>query len=319
MSEKLKGNIPYLSWQVMIKVENLSIKYGRRDTFAVKNLSFELKDGEILGFVGLNGAGKTSTIRAIAGVLSPSSGHIIVDGHDLETEKVEAALNIGWVPEIPNFEMDKRSIPTLLYYAGFYGIKGDRAKRICSDVIRIVGLEESVKKKLRKYSQGMMKRFAIASAILHEPKNLLMDETLNGLDPEGMDFITNFARGYRDKGNAVLLSTHILDELEHLASRVLIIHKGELIESVAMNRIRETSEHCLIVGAEPLDAKLKTILEAHGSVKVANNKFMIEDFVGTKSTVAEIDKELSVSGYRVYSLEMKSKSLQEYFMDKVKK
>lgn len=303
----------------MIKVENLSIKYGRRDTYAVKNLSFELKDGEILGFVGLNGAGKTSTIRAIAGVLSPSSGQIIVDGYDLETEKVEAALNIGWVPETPNFEMDKRSIPTLLYYAGFYGIKGNEAKRICSEVIRNVGLEESVEKKLRKYSQGMMKRFAIASAILHGPRNLLMDESLNGLDPEGIDFITHFARDYRDKGNAVLLSTHILDELEHLASRVLIIHKGELIESIAMNRLRETSEYCLIVGAEPVDAKLKTILEAHGSVKVTNNKFMIEDFVGDKSAVAELGKELSVTGYRVYSLEMKSKSLQEYFLDKVKK
>ncbi|EQD55004.1 ABC transporter ATP-binding protein, partial [mine drainage metagenome] len=138
----------------------------------------------VLGLVGLNGAGKTTTLRLCSGVLLPSSGKIYIDGMDIEKEKKEASKAIGWVPEAPNFNLAETPMMLMRYYSTLYDIEKEEAKKISSDLLSAVGLEEKCHNlSFTKMSQGMKKRFMIASALLANPDNILLDETINGLDP----------------------------------------------------------------------------------------------------------------------------------------
>lgn len=214
----------------MIEVKNLTKIFNRNSRPAVNEASFTVKDGEIMGFAGLNGAGKTTTIRVGTGIIYPSSGTVLIDGNDIVSQKVDASRNIGWVPELPNFEPNAKPLTLMRYYGGFYGQSADQATKRGRELLEAVSLDESMNEKLRNYSQGMKKRFSLAAAMLNDPKNYFFDETLNGLDPEGIRFMRKLMVELRTKGKAVLLSSHILNELENVADRIAIIHKGRILE-----------------------------------------------------------------------------------------
>jgi len=207
----------------MIEIDNVTKIYSRRDPPAVKNLMLNIENGEILGLVGLNGAGKTTTIRMIAGILLPTSGKISVDGFDVIKEKVKASYNVGWIPEIPNFEPNAKPLSLMRYYAGFYRNNEKEMDKRIKELLDMVGLSNDLNKKLREYSQGMKKRFSIAESLINDPKNVLFDETLNGLDPEGVKFVRDLIIDLKSKQKSILLSSHILTEIENLADRVAII------------------------------------------------------------------------------------------------
>jgi len=221
----------------VIEFRSLTKIYGGNSRPAVSELSMNVNDGEVLGFAGLNGAGKTTTIRMAAGIIYPTSGTVLVDGKDIVKEKVQASMNIGWVPEFPNFEPNAKPLTLLKYYAGFYGIRADDAVRRGKELLDMFDLGDEVNKKLKNYSQGMKKRFSLVAALLPDPKNLLLDETLNGLDPEGIRFMRKFLADLRSKGKAILLSSHILTELENTADRVAVIHKGKLLEIIEREKL----------------------------------------------------------------------------------
>ena len=210
----------------MIQIDAATKIFSKKDKPAADAVSLKAADGEIVGFVGLNGAGKTTTIRMAAGVSLPTSGSISIDGHDIVSDKVEACRRIGWVPEIPNFEPSTRALSLMEYFAGFYGIPASEAKERSLELLRTVGLGGEEGKKLRAYSQGMKKRFSLAVSMLGGPRNYLFDEVLNGLDPEGIRYFRRLMVDLRSKGVAVLLSSHILVEVESLADRVVFIHMG---------------------------------------------------------------------------------------------
>ena len=207
----------------VISVENFSKSYGRFK--AVKGLSFEVSTGQILGLVGSNGAGKSTTLRALAGIIGPTAGRIIVAGHDIVRTPVEAKSELGYIPDNPRLFDTLTVWEHLVFTATAY---------------RVVDFEEKAEELLEKFemvskrdnlvhglSHGMSRKVAIACALLHEPKVLLFDEPLTGLDPRGIRTIQQAMREMAEKGTAIVISSHLLSLVENLCSHLLVLDDGE--------------------------------------------------------------------------------------------
>jgi len=295
----------------MIKVRDLTKVYGNK-TLALNNVSFDVNDGEIVGFIGLNGAGKTTTIKIIAGVLLPTKGTVEVDGFDVVKNKVEASRRIGWVPEIPTFDPEAKAIDYLTYIAGFYGLKGEEAKRVAKSLLAEVGLEGAEGKKLKQYSQGMRKRFALAASMISDPNNFLFDEVLNGLDAEGIAFFRRKAQELKSKGKAVLFSSHILSEVEGLADRVVIIHKGVIKKVLTREEINSSGRLTVKVLVDNYDNKLIEFLKSYGDVEFQGKYVLIK---GVKVDPIEISSELARMNYRIREFTYEKESLEKLFFE----
>jgi ABC-type multidrug transport system, ATPase component len=299
----------------MIEIENVTKKYPGNSSPAVDELNLKINDGEVLGLVGLNGAGKTTTIRMIAGILPPTSGRIRVDGLDVVKEKVKASYNVGWIPELPNFELNAKPLTLMKYFGGFYDSKEDMNKRIL-DLLNSVGLSNHLNKKLRDYSQGMKKRFAIAESLINDPKNVLFDETLNGLDPEGVKFVRNLIIDLKRQGKAIMLSSHILSEIENLADRVAIIHHGKLIKMLSRSDLKnlgKTIIHIEITGNDSSDEIMKETLSQFGTFEKNDKEIILRDLTVPDNDIPSILRQLVTKGLTVRKFEPVGESLEEYF------
>jgi len=295
-----------------MKIEGLTkIFTGRKGVLALDNVSFSVNDGQIVGFVGLNGAGKTTTIRIAAGVSLPSSGTVFVDGHDVVSGKVEASRAIGWVPESPNFEPNSSGISLMQYFAGFYGIPTSDARARSMDLLNSVGLEDAETRKFRTYSQGMKKRFSLAAALLSEPKNYLFDEVLNGLDPEGIRYFRNLMVELKAKGAAVLLSSHILVEIESLADAVVFIHKGRVIKTATREELQDVGQRMVKLVVRNVDQRAIAYLEGLGSVRREADALYLTSEVDP----ARVNAELIGMGYQVVEFSSLKEGLEEYFLN----
>ena len=295
----------------MIKTQNLTKVFTKKQPAAVDSVSFEVANGEIVGFVGLNGAGKTTTIRMAVGVSLPTSGTVTVDGNDIVQEKVRASRSLGWVPEFPNFEPNARAISLMQYFAGFYGIPGAEAKERSAELLKSVGLEGVEERKLRDYSQGMKKRFSLGASMLSDPQNFLFDEVLNGLDPEGIRFFRQLMLDFRKQGKAVLLSSHILSEVENIADKVIIIHKGKLVKTILSEELANLGGASLKLVVPGLDERALSYLKGLGDIRVEGETVFI---TGTDAEPAEVNAQLSKMGYSVSELGKHKQGLEDYFM-----
>jgi ABC-2 type transport system ATP-binding protein len=277
----------------MIRVENLVKFYGHFQ--ALKGESFTVNDGEIVGFVGLNGAGKTTTIKIATGVLYPTSGDVIIDGYSITKDKKKASENVGWVPELPNFEQDVKALDYFVYIAGYYKIPTNEARSLGKRLFEEVGLAGRENDKLKNYSQGMKKRFALAVSLISNPKNFLFDEVLNGLDPEGIQFFRNLALRLKKEGKAVLFSSHILSEVESLADRVVFLHKGKIVKEEKMEDLRKlVSTNALrIILNSPSEEALKASKD-FGEPTLNNGVIIIQNFKGDLEDVVRALKPFGI-------------------------
>lgn len=294
----------------MLEVSNLTKIYSGR-ILAIEDVNFKVKDSEIVGFVGLNGAGKTTTIKISCGALLPTKGTVYIDGHDIVKEKVEASKRVGWLPEIPIFEPNAKAISMLKYFAGFYGLSGAEAEKRARELLKEVGLEGQEEKKLGSYSQGMRKRFALAASMLYDPQNYLFDEVLNGLDPQGIHFFRSLVLNFKSKGKAVLFSSHILSEVENLADRIVIIHKGKIIKELSSQDVSIASKKIIKIVIQNLDSKAIDILKSFGEVNVEGNNVIL---IGENLEPSNVNMELAKNGYLVSNLTVQKPSLEEYFL-----
>lgn len=303
----------------MIEVQGLTKLYGRHTQPAVSKLNLEVNDGEIVGFAGLNGAGKSTTIRVISGIIFPSAGHVKVDGHDIVREKIKASMNIGWVPELPNFEPNGKSVSLLKYYAGFYGLKGVDIEGKIESLLKQFNIWEARNKKLKDYSQGMKKRFSIAAALIGDPQNFLFDETLNGLDPEGVRNMRDFIIKLKKEGKAVFLSSHILAELENVADRIAIIRKGELINVVERADLSNLGASVVRIKIENMDKDAISIMEKYGDVNQNGNMITIKNLKGTAAESRRVNRDLVTSDYDISFFDVTGEDLEDYFLQLVGK
>ena len=205
----------------MIEVKNLEKHYGR--VHAVKGLNFTLNPGDFVGFIGGNGAGKSTTIKMLTGQLTPTAGSIRIGEVDIVESPQVAREKIGYVPEFPEL---------YTYLTGREMLEFVCSVRQSDSIDRgidIAGLGSDIDRLIREYSQGMRRKMAIACALVASPPILILDEALNGLDPSSVKRITGLLEEEREKGTCIVLSTHVLDTLEKRATRLLYIDKGELI------------------------------------------------------------------------------------------
>jgi ABC-2 type transport system ATP-binding protein len=295
----------------VLEIRKLTKRYSSNGDPAIDSVDFEVRDGEVVGFVGLNGAGKTTTIEIAGGVTLPTSGTVLVDGHDIVEDKVEASKLIGWVSEAPNFDPGVRAIDLLKYFAGFYDIPSYTVDALSIELLGRMGLSGAERKRFGDYSQGMKKRFALAAAFLTNPHNLLFDEVLNGLDPEGIHFFRSLVDQQRSEGRAVLLSSHILAEVEGLSDRVVFIHKGRLLKVATKAELAAFGGSSVKMVVDNPDSRLAASLVGSGDVRIEGSSVFISDFTGDR---AELNSQLMKGGYRVSEFSVQKSSLEEYFL-----
>ncbi len=211
----------------LVKVTGLNRFFGA--THAVKDLSFELRKGEVLGFLGPNGAGKSTTMKMLCGALAPSSGQVLIDGHDLFMSPLQAKRELGYLPESPPLYPDLTVDEYLNFCCQIRGIRSTRERsRAVEEAKRRCGLTLVGRRLLGTLSKGFRQRAGIAQAILHGPSVVVLDEPTSGLDPIQIREIRTLIEELRDE-HSVLLSTHILPEVTSVCDRVLILHEGRLV------------------------------------------------------------------------------------------
>lgn len=223
----------------MIKLDHLTKHFGR--IAAVDDLSLEVRGGEIMAFLGPNGAGKTTTLRMIGGLLEPTGGRIEVKGHDLARSPLEVKRIMGFIPDRPYLYEKLTAREFLVFSGGLYGVPPDRAASRGKELLRLFGLTDWSDELIESFSHGMKQRLVMASALLHEPEVLVIDEPMVGLDPRGTRMLKNLFRGLRDRGVTILLSTHTLSVAEEICDRVAIIHKGRLVSVGTVEDLRVLS------------------------------------------------------------------------------
>lgn len=225
----------------MLTVENLSKSYGNKAHKAVDNLSFEVADGEIFGFVGPNGAGKTTTIKMIATLLKPDAGRIMINGVDNQDNVLLAKQQFCYVPDNPELFEKIRGIEYLRFIGDVYGIAPDIRRKRAEALLERFGLTDAVGDPIAAYSHGMKQKIALIGALLSDPKLLILDEPMVGLDPKAAFELKEIMREHCAAGNAVFFSTHVLDVAEKLCDRIAIINKGRLVAAGTMNAIRQAA------------------------------------------------------------------------------
>lgn len=235
----------------LIETKDLVKRFG--DKAAVNQVSFEVHGGEIFGFLGPNGAGKTTTIKMIVGLLQPTSGTVKVAGYDVQTQPVQAKAASGYVPDTPNLYPKLTGRELLRFVGDLYGMDRRQVERRTEELLRLFDLVEAGDDMIDSYSHGMQQKTALAAALVHDPKVLVLDEPTVGLDPRSARLIKDMLRQMANRGAAVFLSTHILEIAERMCDRIGIINKGELIAIGTMEELRamgkgETSLEDIFLG-----------------------------------------------------------------------
>jgi ABC-2 type transport system ATP-binding protein len=222
----------------VISVWNVSKSIGKREI--IKDISFEVKEGEVFGFLGKNGAGKSTTIRMMTGLIAADKGSIKVLGHDVRTGLVKALERVGVVVENPVFYSGLTGRENLMNVARMYG---NVPQGRIEDIVEMVGLKDRIDDKVKKYSLGMKQRLAIGQALLCDPWLLILDEPTNGLDPLGIVLCRNIIHKVcRENGTAVFVSSHLLSEIQQVCDRVAIIDKGRILAIDKMDDVNENGE-----------------------------------------------------------------------------
>jgi ABC-2 type transport system ATP-binding protein len=221
-----------------IKVESLTKSFGKQK--AVDSVSFAINKGEIAGFLGPNGSGKTTTMRCICGILRRDRGHIVISGIDIEEDLLGVKRIIGFLPENNPLHPEMYVKEYLMYVDGFYNRSTNRMKRV-NDVIGLTGLSKEVHKKIGQLSKGYRQRVGLAQTIIHNPGVLILDEPTTGLDPNQIVEIRNLIQ-HLSKEKTVLLSTHILQEVEAICDRIIVINEGKIVADGPTGSIRIDNE-----------------------------------------------------------------------------
>jgi len=220
----------------MLRIENLTKTYG--DKKAVDNLSLHIQSGEIYGFIGHNGAGKTTTIKSCCGILQFDEGDIYIDGISIKDNPLECKRKLAYIPDNPDLYEFLSGVKYLNFIADVYGVsKQDRESRI-KKYADMFELTSDLAQPISAYSHGMKQKLAIISALIHDPKLIIMDEPFVGLDPKASHQLKQLMREKCDNGGAIFFSTHVLEVAEKLCDKVAIIKNGRLVASGSMEEVK---------------------------------------------------------------------------------
>lgn len=220
----------------MLKIENLTKIYGEKK--AVDGLSLHIHQGEIYGFIGHNGAGKTTTIKSCCGILQFDSGNVFIDGVSIKDEPLKCKRQIAYIPDNPDLYEFMTGIQYLNFVADIFGVGASQRKEKIHKYSDAFELTAELAQPISAYSHGMKQKLAIISALIHEPKLIIMDEPFVGLDPKASHLLKEIMRELCDRGSSIFFSTHVLEVVEKLCDKVAIIKGGRLIRSGTMAEVK---------------------------------------------------------------------------------
>lgn len=222
----------------MITFEHVTKQYGKGGVKAVDDLSLHVGRGKVYGFIGPNGAGKTTSIRLMTGILSPTSGRVLIDGRDMAKEPVAAKQCIGFVPDGHELYERLTGLEYLRFLADIYGVDAKRRQEHIEKYLALFELEDAAGDPIRSYSRGMKQKLTVIGALIHNPPVWVLDEPMVGLDPQSVFFLKEEMRRHADAGKTVFFSTHVLDVAERLCDEVGIIKRGHLIAKGTLEELR---------------------------------------------------------------------------------
>ena len=286
----------------LLECQDLCKSFGKKQI--LKNVSFELDEGDILAFIGPNGSGKTTTIKLILGLQGIDKGSVNINGFDIKKDFVKAIEKVGAIVENPDTYMYLSGWDNLKLTANMYKNISDEAIK---DIVKLVDLETRIHDKVSKYSLGMRQRLGIARALINKPNILILDEPTNGLDPEGIKDLRNLLKKLAKEGMGILISSHNLAELESFCNKVLIVDNGTIIETSEVKEFKNNDNKYVftVSSTEKLDIE--------GIYEVSKTKF---SFNGDKESIAKIVKKLVKENIDVYEVKMQELTLEEAFLKK---
>ena len=299
----------------MIRVENLTKYYGKR--LAVDNISFNVEKGEVVGFLGPNAAGKTTTMRILTGFLAPTRGEVWVAGYNMLSHSLEARQRIGYCPEAAPLYTDMTVRSSLEFSARLRGLDKNRIKTRTEEVANICHLEEYIDVLIGKLSKGFRQRVGLAQTIIHEPEVLILDELTIGIDPIQVAMTRQLIKEL-GKERTILLSTHILPEISMTCERVIIINKGRII---AEDRIENLSS--LMSGSRrirlevqgPYEEVVNHLRKIEGVIQVSfNGSHYIVECAAGQDLRGKITQTIIQGGWTLLSLESIEMSLEDIFL-----
>lgn len=294
----------------IIRVNHLSKIF--KDVQAVNDLSFTVNQGDVYGFLGQNGAGKSTTIRMLLTLITPTSGEIEVFGYKLPSHRNEILRNIGAVIERPDLYKYLTAYETLHVFAKMSGVKAGKQKLM--DQLELVGLAQRAQSKVRTYSQGMKQRLGIAVALIHDPQLIMLDEPTNGLDPQGIADIRNLILMLSGKMNkTILVSSHLLSEIEQIANRMLIIDKGKKLVEGTVDELFHPDDMIIYVETGN-NAQCSELLKttAYAASMIHHNELGIELKI-SKEKVPALTRLLIENNVNVLGITPRH-SLEDYFL-----
>jgi len=299
----------------VIEVSNLTKKF--KDLTAVDNLSFNVRKGEIYGLLGPNGAGKTTTIKSIIGLLHANTGEIKINGYDLKKEDIEARRSVGYLPERIAFYPNLTPLQTLHF---FCELRGDD-RSLATPLIKEVGLEDAINRKVGTFSKGMVQLLGVAQVQIGSPPVYILDEPMGGLDARWVKAIRERIISLNKQGATILFSSHILSEVENLCDRVAIINRGKLIAEDTVGNLNKYLKikprlEIIILG---LNSKIPEVIERLKGVEAVDAK---DDtlFVTCESAVrSKVITALEDAGFKIDNIKTVEPSLEEAFVRLVSK
>jgi ABC-2 type transport system ATP-binding protein len=289
----------------MIEVKDLVKRYG--DTTAVDHLSFTVQPGRITGFLGPNGAGKSTTMRLILGLDKPTSGGALIDGKPYR-DLPDPLRYVGALLEARAVHPGRTAFNHLLYLAQTQGVPKSRVY----EVLDLVGLRAVAKKRTKGFSLGMGQRLGIAAALLGDPKLLILDEPVNGLDPEGIVWIRNLMKTLAEQGRTVFVSSHLMNEMAVTADHVVVIGRGRLIADTPMNEfIARYSENMVLVRSPQADRLAQELKVKGAEVTSQQDGALLINNLGAP----EIGEAAAAQGIVLHELAPQRASLEDAFME----
>jgi ABC-2 type transport system ATP-binding protein len=289
----------------MIELNDVTKRYGT--TTAVDHLSFHVRPGEVTGYLGPNGSGKSTTMRMIVGLDSPTSGQVTVDGKAYRDLRFPLR-HVGALLEARAVHPGRSARDHLRWLADSNGI----GRRRVDEVLELVGLAEVARRRSGGFSLGMGQRLGIATALLGDPATLLLDEPVNGLDPQGIQWIRELLRSLASEGRSVLVSSHLMSEMALTADRLIVIGRGRLIAQGTVAEVVRASSigHVRVDSAEP--DRLSSVLHDRGAdVSIGPDGVLVV----TALTAREVGMVAGAAGITLYELSTHSASLEEAFME----
>jgi ABC-type multidrug transport system ATPase subunit len=300
-----------VSSEKIIEIENLSKQF--KEVKAVDGLNLTVYSGDVFGFLGPNGAGKSTTIRMLVSLITPTEGDIKLFGKSLKNERISILKNIGAIVEKPDFYGYLSAYKNLEILGRLSHT--DVSKKRIMEVLEFVGLEKRYKSKVKTYSHGMKQRLGLAQALLHDPDLIILDEPTTGLDPQGMkeirDLIIHLSK---DEKKTIFLSSHILSEVEIVATRMIILNKGRKIVEGSVSELLNRDEMQVTVEVENDNQAEQIVKESKWAAKLntsVNNKLI---FTLVQNEIPKLNKYLVEKGINVSAL-IPTRSLEGYFLD----